>query len=186
MSPSAEELNLLTILPIRMSAFKSSPCWANWLAHCFTLQSVSWFGKQVWIQNPINFPLKVENFAIPKTAKFLCLAGIKFRTFQVNFASIKFCGRTFQVNFAGIKYRGCTSPSMFRGLNVMISFKNKKAGRLQILWKKLPKTSCLVHERNIQEMCGAALVKMLRCGCMKYRALAEPSEITITVRKWGY
>ena len=73
----------------------------------------------------------------------------------------------------------------------MISFKNKKAGRLRIWWKRLPKASCLVHERNLQEMClyisgGAALVRTLRCGCMKYIALAEPSEITITVRKRGY
>ena len=40
--------------------------------------------------------------------------------------------------------------------------------------------------RNVLYKSGgdAALVKTLRCDCMKYRALAEPSEIT--VRKRGY
>ena len=64
----------------------------------------------------MTITLKVEDFA-----------GTKFRgcTFQVSLASIKFRGRIFQVNFEGIKFRGCTSPSKF-----MISFENKKAGRV--------------------------------------------------------
>ena len=65
----------------------------------------------------------------------------------------------------------------------MISF------MLRIWCNKLPNEPCLVHERNLQEMClyisgDAAFVKTLRYGCMKYRALEEPSEIT--VRKRGY
>ena len=55
----------------------------------------------------------------------------------------------------------------------MISFKNKKAGRI---WcKKLRRAL-----QNLQEMClyisgGPELVKTLQFGCMQYRALADYS-----------
>ena len=76
----------------------------------------------------------------------------------------------------------------------MMSFKNKKAGRLRILVKEIAQSvvpcSQVKSSRNVY-MClyvsgGAALVKMLWYACMKYRALEEPSDITITVRKQGY
>ena len=73
---------------------------------------------------------KGRNFQ--KTAKFLCFAGIKFRgcTFQVSFASIKFRGRTLPSKFAGIKFAVAPPQVSFTGIKFMISFKNKKAGRV--------------------------------------------------------